>query len=155
MTKITHCPECSGELFALTWDTEDDIAGYECSECGEYYSRQEIIDIANGTYWTWQYWLKLAEKYEYIDFTKAEDRKRFREEFEELSVIWFSKNIERYMDFPKALSEMWCDIHKENHIKESIASIYRRARGYLEYASDRMYINRWLYIRLLLNYDIE
>ena len=29
------------------------------------------------------------------------------------------------------------------------------AKAYLEYASDRMYINRWLYIRLLLNLDVK
>lgn len=155
MLKIEVCPECGSELLVLTCDTEYDVIGYKCTECGEYYNEKDVSDIVNGKYWTWQYWFRLAEKYKDIDFTKPEDRKQFRKDFEELSVKWFTRNIENYTDFPEDLSKMWCSFHTEDRSIKSIDSIYRAAREYLEYASDRMYINRWLYVRLLLNCDIR
>ena len=146
------CPICHGELIQLTSDDEFDIATYKCENCGDYYDDVDIMEIAHGQYWTWQYWYHLAHVYDKADFSNSEVRSNFRKEFEKLSVIWFTKNFEKYEDFSKDLSEMWCGpIDKPEDIEDA----YKQARGYLEYASDRMYINRWLYIRLLLNLDVK
>lgn len=151
--KELKCPICNGSLIKIN-DDEDSVM-FKCEPCDEYFDEKDIKDITEHQFFHWTYWLKLAEKYENVDFTNPEDRKQFRKDFEELSVKWFSKNIESYTDFPKDLSKMWCSFHTEDRSIKSIDSTYRAAREYLEYASDRMYINRWLYVRLLLNCDIR
>lgn len=151
--KELKCPICNGSLIKIN-DDEDGVM-FKCEPCDEYFDEKDIKDITEHQFFHWTYWLKLAEKYENVDFTKSEDREQFREDFKILSRLWFKHWIIKDVDFNRELAEMWCNIHTENHARESIGSIYRRARGYLEYASDRMYINRWLYIRLLLNYDIK
>lgn len=149
------CPLCYGDLLKLTLDEEFDISTYKCDTCGEYYDEVDVMEMANGQYWTWQYWYNLACKYEHEDFSDGEIRNKFRKEFERLSVIWFNKNFENYKDFAKDLSEMWCGLMNDREWPEDVIHAYKQARGYLEYASDRMYINRWLYVRLLLNYDVR
>ncbi len=149
------CPICHSDIIELTSDGEFDISTYKCEDCGEYYDDVDVMEITKGQYWTWQYWYNLACNYEHADFSDSDTRNKFRKEFERLSIIWFNKSFENYKDFAKDLSEMWCGLMNDREWPEDIEDAYKQARDYLEYASDRMYINRWLYIRLLLNYDVR
>ena len=103
-------------------------------------------------------WYELYEKYEHADFDDNLERKAFREEFETISMsMWHhyinlaSNDIEKQQELAETLAEMWCS----GIGCDSIKGAYEDALDYLRYASDRMNINRWMRIRILLNYDIE
>ena len=49
---------------------------------------------------------------------------------------------------PRNLAEMWCEY---NFSKFTYYELYQGFLNYLSYASDRMNINRWLYLQLSIN----
>ena len=101
-------------------------------------------------------WEKLIKKYENVDFNDEEMRRHFREDFEEVSRLMWEYWITHMDadDLAAQLSEAW--FHLEGiQFNASIAEIYKEALYYCWYASDRMSVNRWFRIRVLLNYDVE
>jgi len=99
-------------------------------------------------------WKELINKYKNADFNDVEIRKQFRKDFNYISTLmwncWFN-NMER-KDIIGQLVETWCsDIEPSANIGDT----YREAYLYCSCVSDRMNINRWMHIRILLNYDIE
>ena len=99
-------------------------------------------------------WDKMLSKYEDVDFSDPKIRKKFRKDFEKVSKLMWKTWIENSSsgELAEAISEAWCSgIEKSNTMKEN----YEEAYGYCYYASDRMNINRWMRIRILLNYDVE
>ena len=97
-------------------------------------------------------WEKLVKRYKGADFNNAEQRKSFETDFTALSYEYF---IQEGVDEDQ-LAEIWT--RPEGLLEDfqkPIKEIYDNALGYLDYASDRMNYNRWLYIRLLLNCDIK
>ena len=51
---------------------------------------------------------------------------------------------------PKDLKDMWCNIEDLNNI--TYKDSYNEFIDYLYYATDRMSINRWLYLQMCINY---
>lgn len=101
-------------------------------------------------------WEKLIKKYENADFNDEEMRRHFREDFEEVSRLMWEYWITHMDadDLAAQLSEAW--FHLEGiQFDASIAETYKEALYYCWYASDRMNVNRWFYIRVLLNYDVK
>lgn len=101
-------------------------------------------------------WYPLYEKYKDADFNIKENREAFNNDFEEISKLmwqcWIDNNDTESV--AEAIATMWCSgFEKQEH--ESIADMYDTALGRLEYSSDRMNINRWMLIRILLNYGVE
>ena len=101
-------------------------------------------------------WEKFLNKYHEADFNNSKTRENFRKDFKKVSKLmwkcWLENNSSD--ELADAISEAWCsgkDIEKRDTMKE----IYEAAYWYCFYASDRMNINRWLRVRILLNYDIE
>lgn len=99
-------------------------------------------------------WNELCKKYEHTDFSNNLERASFREDFSKVSeLMWNSIIKNMYRDeLAKDLSDMWC---QDIAPRETIKDTYQEAYSYLRYASDRMNMNRWMRIQILLNYDIE
>ena len=100
-------------------------------------------------------WEKLVNRYYNLDFSDEKIRRRFREDFEEISRLMWAHWISHMdvEDLAAELSEAWFNL--ENIKYKSVVEAYDEALSYCWYASDRMNINRWLRIRTLLNYDVE
>ena len=99
-------------------------------------------------------WKKLLNKYEDADFSDAKVRENFRKDFEKISKLMWKCWIENSSseELAEGISEAWCSGIENNN---TIEKIYKEAYGYCFYASDRMNINRWMRIRILLNYDVK
>lgn len=99
-------------------------------------------------------WEKFLNKYEKANFSNPKIRKNFRNDFYEVSKLMWKAWIENMDadDLAEQLSNMWCSgIEPSKNMEEN----YQNACSYCFYASDRMNINRWMRIRILLNYDVE
>ena len=112
------------------------------------------VIIMQKEYEGYEDWEELVNKYDDKDFGDATVRKQFREDFNKVSeLMWNSIIKNMYRDeLAKDLSEMWC---QDIAPRETIGDTYAEACAYLYYASDRMNMNRWMRIRILLNYDVE
>ena len=93
-------------------------------------------------------WNKLVERYKDKDFGLENVRYAFEKDF----VILSAKLLKG--EDTADIASMWCDLTDVKEVK-SVKDAYETAYAYLEYAVDRMCLNRWLYIRLLLNTAIE
>ena len=93
-------------------------------------------------------WNKLVQKFKNKSFANKNVRYAFEKEFTELSAKLLQD--ENAAD----VASMWCTLETVKETK-TVKDAYEEAYAYLEYTVDRMCINRWLYIRLLLNTDIE
>ena len=97
-------------------------------------------------------WFALYKKHEEANFKEEKARQAFEKDFTELSKEWLDTEF-KSIDFADA----WCNISDMvlNGELKTPEEAYNAARAYLEYVTDRMCINRWLYIRTLLNRGIE
>lgn len=133
------CPFCEHEL------TEFCACEYKCPYCEYEFYREDIEDYENGLI-SWINWQKLYNEFDGVDFSIESERKRFREEFRRLSELWINQ-----VDFyPEDYADMWCEGYDST---KSVMEHYYDALGYLQYATDRMNLNRWLYIQIRLNLD--
>ena len=109
----------------------------------------------NDLYKGYDDWERLINKYYNLDFNDEGTRRRFREDFEEISRLMWAHWITHMdaEDLAAELSEAWFNL--ENIRYRSVIEAYDEALCYCRYASDRMNINKWLRIRTLLNYDVE
>ena len=93
----------------------------------------------------WMVLYKEAEKVEFgdDDFSNAREIKKIQILFEKMSEIYLLKFK------PSDIAKMWAnfDKNKNNSYKEA----YNEFAAYLYYATDRMNINRWLYLKMNLN----
>lgn len=109
----------------------------------------------NDLYKGYDSWEKMLKMYENADFRDKETRRRFREDFEIVSrLMWEHWIVRMYLDdLAEQLSETWFNL--EGIDFNSVVEAYEEAYAYCWYASDRMSVNRWFRIRVLLNYDVE
>ena len=103
-------------------------------------------------------WNELYEKYESVDMSIEDNQKALCKDFEDVSKLYFEELIKQNEteDAAEVLSGMWCQgyelTEEEGNTKKDYAEF---ALGRIWYSSDRMNINRWMYIRILLNKLID
>ena len=109
----------------------------------------------NDLYKGYDSWEKMLKMYENADFRDKEIRRRFREDFETVSrLMWEHWIVRMHLDdLAEQLSETWFNLKGIDF--DSVVEAYEEAYAYCWYASDRMNVNRWFYIRVLLNYDVK
>lgn len=103
-------------------------------------------------------WNALYEKYENKDMGSKEVRESLEKDFTELSTKWWNvilsdvrlEDSEYSDDFN--IAEVWFDGTFDDELKD-MKRVYEIALGRIWYSSDRMNLNRWFYIRWLLNLD--
>lgn len=105
-------------------------------------------------------WNALYEKYEDKDMDSKEIRESLEKDFTELSTKWWNMALSNvkledneYSD-DKCVAEVWFDASGEIDFKD-MKKVYEIALDRIWYSSDRMNLNRWFYIRWLLNLDKE
>ncbi len=111
-------------------------------------------------YISYEEWNALYEKYKDKDMSVKENRESLEKDFTELSTKWwnvFLSNVKledsEYSD-DSYIAEVWFDGSDEVDFT-NMKEVYEIALGRIWYCSDRMNLNRWFYIRWLLNLDKE
>lgn len=103
-------------------------------------------------------WMDLYNKYDKADMSIEDNQKALCRDFEDVSKLYFQAMIEQNgtKDAAEILSGMWCQGYRltqeEGNTKKDYAEF---ALCRIWYSSDRMNINRWMHIRILLNKLID
>lgn len=102
-------------------------------------------------------WDAFVSRYKYASFSSSGVRERFVQDFNSVSkLMWdaWLKNMSP-ADLASQLSEAWFSPLEKEETALTPEQVCESVLGHCRYASDRMNINRWLRIRVLLNQIIE
>ena len=102
-------------------------------------------------------WNAFVSRYKYASFSSFGVREHFIQDFNSVSkLMWdaWLKNMSP-AGLASQLSEAWFSPLEKEETALTPEQVCESVLGHCRYASDRMNINRWLRIRVLLNQIIE
>jgi len=102
-------------------------------------------------------WDDFVSRYKDASFSSPFIRERFAQDFNFVSQLMWNDWLENMSpaELSLQLSEAWFSSLKEEAADLTPEQVCKSVLEYCNYASDRMNINRWLRIRVLLNLIIE
>lgn len=131
----------------------------EASAHIERQEKEENDDVSPTpiSYRGFEDWDAFVSRYKYASFSSSGVRERFVQDFNSVSkLMWdaWLKNMSP-ADLASQLSEAWFSPLEKEETALTPEQVCESVLGHCRYASDRMNINRWLRIRVLLNQIIE
>lgn len=131
----------------------------EASAHIERQEKEENDDVSPTpiSYRGFEDWDAFVSRYKYASFSSSGVRERFVQDFNSVSkLMWdaWLKNMSP-ADLASQLSEAWFSPLEKEETALTPEQVCKSVLGHCRYASDRMNINRWLRIRVLLNQIIE
>ena len=101
-------------------------------------------------------WNAFVSRYKDASFSSPSEREQFIQDFNSISQLMWDEWLKTTQpaELSLQLSEAWFSPLEKFECR-SPEQVCKSALGYCNYVSDRMNINRWLRIRVLLNQIIE
>ena len=131
-------------------------------EASAHIERQEKeendgVSPASIPYRGFEDWNAFVSRYKYASFSSSGVREHFIQDFNSVSQLMWNDWLKTMLpeELSADISEAWFSPLEEKETSLTPEQICESVLGHCSYASDRMNINRWLRIRVLLNQIIE
>lgn len=128
----------------------------EQSKLTEKSSEEQVTTPASTSYLGFETWNAFVSRYKGASFSSPSEREQFIQDFESVSQLMWDDWLKTIppADLSSLLSEAWFSPLEEDEYSTP-EQVCKSVLGHCLYASDRMNVNRWLRIRVLLNLIIE
>lgn len=119
-------------------------------------SEEQVTTPASARYLGFETWDAFVSRYKDASFSSPSEREQFIQDFESVSQLMWDDWLKTIppADLSSMLSEAWFSPIEEDEALTP-EQVCKSVLGHCSYASDRMNVNRWLRIRVLLNLIIE
>ena len=131
-------------------------------EASAHIERQEKeendgVSLTSISYRGFEDWDDFVSRYKDASFSSPSEREQFIQDFNSVSQLMWDDWLKTIppADLSSLLSEAWFSPLGEKEETSTPEQVCKSVLGHCRYASDRMNINRWLRIRVLLNLIIE
>lgn len=120
-------------------------------------SEEQVVSPASPRYLGFETWDAFVSRYKDASFSSPSEREQFIQDFESVSQLMWDEWLKTIpsADLSSMLSEAWFSPLGEKEETSTPEQVCKSVLGHCRYASDRMNVNRWLRIRVLLNLIIE
>lgn len=122
----------------------------------EKISEEQVITSAPISYLGFETWDAFVSRYKAASFSSPAERECFIQDFNFVSQLMWNAWLKNMSpdELSSQLSEAWFS-PLEEELSLSPDQLCKAVLAHCNYASDRMNINRWLRIRVLLNLIVE
>lgn len=120
-------------------------------------SEEQAATSASISYLGFETWDAFVSRYKDASFNSPTERESFIHDFNFVSQLMWSTWLKNMStdELSSQLSEAWFSPLEEEEASLSPDQVCKAVLAHCSYASDRMNINRWLRIRVLLNLIVE
>lgn len=120
-------------------------------------SEEQAAASASIRYLGFETWDAFVSRYKDASFSSPSSRERFIQDFNFVSQLMWSAWLKNMStdELSSQLSEAWFSPLEEEEASLSPEHLCKSVLAHCSYTSDRMNINRWLRIRVLLNLIVE
>lgn len=119
--------------------------------------QEPAVPSAPVSYRGFEDWDAFVSRYKYASFSSPEVREQFIQDFNSVSQLMWDDWLKAMSpeELSVDISEAWFSPLEKKETSLTPEQVCESVLGHCNYASDRMNINRWLRIRVLLNLIIE